>query len=120
MVRDISIILLGLLCQPRNGLDRPNAAWISVLEFLRHLGQNGMVVGRPITRDSSPIHCARRGMALTKTLYDIVVPALCIGIFLVHECHPSEAAFEGGDEIAVGQIAFKAHAFLALTVEEKH
>jgi hypothetical protein len=50
----------------------------------------------------------------------VAVPALRIGIILVHERDSTQAALQRSHEIVIGQIAFKPHAFLALAVEQKH
>jgi len=57
---------------------------------------------------------------LPKARDHIVIPALRIDIFLLHECDPTETALQSNEKIGVWQIAFQSHAFLAIAVEEKH
>lgn len=59
-------------------------------------------------------------MGLSKARDDLAVPALRIGIFLVHERDPAETILKSSEKISVWQIAFQAHAFVAVAVEEKH
>src|SRR4051794_8633329 len=103
--------ILRRLCRrpswkPRDGLASPNTAGVSPLEFLGDFAQYGMVVGRLIVCDGTPIHCAGRRMRLRETRDDVVVPALRVGIFLVHEGNAAKAVLKSCAKIGVGQISF--------------
>ena len=58
-------------------------------------------------------------MGLAKARHHVVVPALRIGVFLVHERDPAEATRQGSHEIGICQIPFETAALLPVAVEEK-
>jgi len=82
--------------------------------------QHGVIASRLITSHSPPIHCPGRGMGMPKACHHVAVPALRIGIFLVHEGDSTQSALQRSFEIFIRQIAFQSHAFPALAVEQKH
>ena len=58
-------------------------------------------------------------MGLAKAGHHVIVPALRIGVLLVHERDAAEAARQGSHEIGICQIAFETDALLPIAVEEK-
>ena len=79
-----------------------------------------MVIRGFVMRDGSPVHRAWRDVRLTKARNHIVIPALRIGILLVHEGNPPETALESGEKVAVRQITFEPHPLFTVTIEQKH
>src|SRR5436190_9411212 len=106
--------------QPRDRLARPYARRVIRLELFSDSVQNRMVVRRAITRHGAPVHRGWCVMRLPKPRDHVVVPALRIGVFLVHERDPAETSRQGSHEIGVWQIAFETDALLSVAVEEKH
>ena len=79
-----------------------------------------MVIRGFVMRDGSPVHRTGRDVRLTKPRNHVVIPALRIGILLVHKRDPPETALESGDKVAVRQITFQSHALFTITIEQKH
>ena len=59
-------------------------------------------------------------MGLAKAREHLVVPALRIRIFLMHEGDAAKTAHESGHKVAVRKVTFYSHPLLAIAVEEKH
>ena len=78
-----------------------------------------MVVGRAVTRHCPPVHRAGCGIGLAKARHHVVVPALRVGVFLVHERDPAETTCQGCHEFGIWQISFDTDALLPVAVEEQ-
>lgn len=112
--------VLRLPRQPRDGLAGPDAVRILLSQFFGHFAQHGVVIGGFVTRDGAPVHGAGRGVRFRAASSDLVIPSRSFLIFFVDESNAPEAAFERGEKIFVGQIAFEPHLFFAFAVEQQH
>ena len=51
---------------------------------------------------------------------DLVMPAFCIGIFLVNKRNSTEAALQRSYKIFIREVTFQSDSLLAVAVEQKH